>query len=219
MNTLDKIAKLESEVSLLKQMIATVPADSQMLSSVNQGLSNLAQNQKQNVERTNQIFTMIGEKQDLVVQRIMAIEQTIASLGKMLTATLSELADNHELNYNNVSARVRKYDESQEQERVRQLVQFGSIQAVEEVSDKSLIVVSQKFNAKETGEETTVAEYRVYEVNSPLNSKEEVSKYVGKRSGDSVTVELEDGTLTTTILEVYSQTEVDIKQNVEDSVS
>jgi hypothetical protein len=219
MNTLDKIAKLESEVSMIKQLIASVPSDAQTLSSVNQNVAILAQNQKENAEKTNKIFSMVGQKQDLVVQRIMSIEQAIASLGKMLQAVLGELSDNHNLSYDNVQTRIRKYDESQEAVRIKQMLEFGSIKKVEEVSADSTVVVAQSFALKGTGQVSTVAEYRVYELSSPLNSKEDVDLLVGKKVGDVVTTELADGTLSTTILEIYQQNEVNINENVQDSVS
>lgn len=209
MNTLEKISKLESKMGAVEQLVSNLASLPTAMGNVNETVARLAANQKHNAERTNQIFSAVGEKQDHVVQRIMAIEQSFAALAKTLNAVVSELEESKAINSNSVMRRIRLADEAAEKVRMETMVKFGALQASELVSATSLLVVSQSLESADGKTGETIADYRVYELTSPLNEKELVDQFVNKKAGETVIIAQENGTvLKTTILEVYEHTQM-----------
>ena len=106
--------------------------------------------------------------------------------------------------------RCRKADEKQEKERVTEMLKLKVIVATDktEVGPRgSLAVISQTFTAKD-GKVDIVAEYRALELTSASVVDEMKETYTGKVVGDVVELNLPDGILRTTILEIYKYVEV-----------
>lgn len=185
MNTLDKITKLESKLNALEKMM-------QAMGEANRQLT----------DRTGQVLNDTAQKQDLVISKIMSIEQSFATLAKTLNAVVSELDETGKINSNNVVKRIRDMDEYAEAERVRSMLNAGAIAPADLVSENSMLVVAQNLK-KQDGEEITVATYRVYELTSPLQTKETVDMFVGKKEGDVVEITTEHGLLSNKIIAIY----------------
>lgn len=202
MNTLEKVSKLEAKISVLETMV-------QNLVSSNGSLEKLNLLEKQNRE----IFAIISEKQDLIVNRIMSIEQSFAAMAKTVNAVIQELEESSTLNSNNVMKKIRAMDERAEKERVKTMLEVGAIEATTLINENSMLAVSQTFHSEGQASEL-VSEYRVYELNSPLNTKETVEAFTGKSVGDVVEITVPEGKIATTIVEVYNYKKME-SQNLE----
>lgn len=202
MNTLDKISKMEAKLGVLETMV-------QNLLPSNNNMDKLSLLEKQNRE----IFGIISEKQDLVVNRIMSIEQSFAAMAKTLNAVIQELEANNAINSSNVMNRIRLMDEKAEQDRVQTMLGAGAIEETEVINENSMLVVSQTLQ-REGQMLETISDYRVYELNSPLNSKETIDAFLGKTAGNVVEITINEGTIFTTILKVYDYKKMEA-QNIE----
>jgi hypothetical protein len=203
MSTLQKISDLEQKLSVFETLATTMPKVVQDMTRINSDLAQVSQAIKlvseNNIKRTNDLAQM----DNMVITRLMGLEQSYASLSKTLAAIISELSDSKVLNQNAVMVRLRKSDEAADKARIEQLIELKMISPSEEVSQDSLIVVSQEFNLK-SGETDLVAEYRSFELSSPMVEEEVKKSYIGKKIGEVVELSLEEGTLKTKILETYN---------------
>jgi hypothetical protein len=152
----------------------------------------------------------LSQMDNMIVTRLMGLEQSYASLSKMFSAVVSELSDNNRLDQKSVLERCRKGDEALEKQRVEEMLKLKVIEPTDkvEVGPKgSLIVLSQKFtNLK--GEVDIVAEFRALEMNNPQIDEKTKADYQGRVSGEDVELNLPDGVLRTTIQQIYKYVEV-----------
>ena len=111
-------------------------------------------------------------------------------------------------------SRVRKYDESQERERIATLVQMKVLAPSEAIDKDSTVVVEQNHMTAD-GIGKLLAEYRVVEMSNPLNGEETQQKFAGKKVGDVIESSLEGGTLFTKVIEVYASQTVTGGENTE----
>lgn len=185
MNTLDKILNIEAKTNSNEKSVA-------MLEGALRDI----------VAETGRALNAVVQKQDLVVNKIMAIEQSLASLAKTVTAMAMELEESGHLSSDKVYERMRLFDENEEKTRVSKMIGAGAIKKVDLVGENSILVVSQKVKLPDESIKN-IADYRVYELTSPFNDKKTIELFVGKVTGDVVEITSENGLLSTTILEVY----------------
>lgn len=209
MNTLQKVAELEQEVSLLKQKLAvfetlavSMPKAIQDIGRINQDIDTLSKGIQNVVNGVSKRTADLSMMDNMIITRLMGLEQSSAALSKTIACVVSELSDTKVLDQVAVMTRMRKSDEEAEKSRVQQLLSLKVVKESEETVKDSMIVVAQNFTDKD-GKTDVIAEYRTYELSSPELSEEERQKYVGRRVGDVVELNLEDGVLKTTILQVY----------------
>jgi hypothetical protein len=210
MNTLQKIADLETAVANLaaKQQMFEVLASG--VPTLKQEIGSVTNDQRQIIKAVEGLIHGVNKKtsdlagmDNMLVTRLMGLEQSYASLSKTLGAIVSELSDSKILNQESVMARLRKGEEAADKERTEQMVQLKVLQEAPEILPDSLIVVAQTYTDKE-GKVDLIAEYRSMELSSPMIDEETRKNYVGKKANDVVELNLEDGVLKTTILQVYS---------------
>lgn len=210
MNTLQKVAESEARINVLEKKLAVfevlatgMPQVTQEVGRLNGDIATLSQSIKNIVDGINKKTKDLSEMDNMVITRLMGLEQSYASLSKTLAAIVSELSDSKVLNQESVMVRLRKSDEAADRDRTAQMVQLKVIQEVEEVVPDSLVAISQTFTDKE-GKVDVVTDYRTMEIGSPMIDEETRKNYVGKRASDVVELNLEDGVLKTTILQVFS---------------
>jgi DNA-directed RNA polymerase subunit H (RpoH/RPB5) len=186
MNTLDKVLTLETKVTDMQSALGNFQVQAQQVI---------------------QILNANMQKQDLVVNRLMSIEQSFAAMAKTMNAIVQELEETKVLNSSSVMKRIRTMDESAEKARVSAMLEHKAIQKAEVITENSMLVTSQIIK-KQDGQTEVVAEYRVFELSSPMHDKEVVQKFIGKSVGDVVEITTSDATLCTTILEAYDHVQM-----------
>jgi len=161
----------------------------------------------------------------MAMNKIVGIEQSVASLGKTLTAVTEELAETETLNSMNVMIRLRRSEDESSRSNVESLLSQDIIEVSDVVSDDSLVALEQKIINMDSGESTVLAEYNLIGMASPVTSVVWKDSLLGKSVGDTVkgTNEgAEDELLT--VIAIYSVKEKEVigdstKQENQQSVS
>jgi hypothetical protein len=217
MNTLQKVAEMEEKIATIEQKFTTfqilaigMPKLVQEVTSIRGDIATLTKALTNIHDAVQKRTSDLGQMDNMIVTRLMGMEQSFASISKMFSAVVSELSDSKALNQRSVMERCRKNDEAAEKERVEQMIQLKVIEPTDktEVGPKgSLMVLSQTFTSKE-GLVDIVAEYRALELANPQIDEQSKVDYNGKSVGDVVELNLEDGVLKTTILQIYKYVEI-----------
>lgn len=205
-----KMATIESKLTVFQSLATGMPKLVQEVTSIRADIATLTKAIQNVVEGVQKRTGDLSQMDNMMMTRIMGMEQSFASLSKMFSAVVSELSDAKVLNQGAVLERIRKADETQEKQRVEEMLQLKVIEKSDktEVGPKgSLIVLSQNFTDKE-GKVDIVAEYRALELSRPEIDEKTKADYAGKSVGDVVELNLEEGVLRTTILEIYKYVEV-----------
>ena len=145
----------------------------------------------------------------MLAQRTMAAEEAVTSLGKVMSALVSELNDAKLVNQKAILTRIRLADEAGEKERIKYMEQVNAIKESSEATSNSILIVSQTVTSKD-GLTETVSDYRTIELSAPQNGDEIAKEFVGKKVGDVVEYkgEAEGGTLYTKIDKIYEFVQV-----------
>ena len=150
------------------------------------------------------------------VQTSMAIEQTIMSLAKTVSAVVTELQENKIIDSSAVMRRIRKSDEASDRERVKAMVDQKVIKATDVVTSGSLVVIKQgALEISSQGSRSVdITDYRTIEMPSTLVNDDTRKILLDKKVGETVEVkrDVTEGittVLTATILEVYELMEGD----------
>jgi hypothetical protein len=190
------------------EILATaMPSVQQELGRINTDIATVGQSIKNVVDGINKKTKDLAEMDNMVITRLMGLEQSYGSLAKTLGAIVSTLSDAGTLDQSSVMLRLRKSDEAADKARTDQMVQLKVLKESQEVQSDSFIVVSQTFTNK-LGAVDVVSEYRSMEFGSPTIDEETKSQYVGKTVNDVVELNLDDGVLQTKILQIYSYVQV-----------
>lgn len=202
---IERLDKVESQVKSLNMILKDVP---NMIQTVNEQTSQITQNHNNIIklaQDTSKGLKSHEEFMQTLVNRQISTEQSYAALAKTVNGVVKALTDAGLIKSEDVLTNIRKYDESQEKERIKQMLGFNAITAADVTTEESLVVVEQQFISQD-GLSTTIAEYRIVEVSSPLNETKEgdVNQFLGKVVGDVVDTALPDGTLKTKIVEIYA---------------
>lgn len=188
MSTLDKILKLEEQIESLKSNPQGVSTD-----DFNKSMTSIQNN-----------FKVISDKQNYFVERLLALEQTFASLAKMLQAIGTELEDKKVIKSDDVVSRIREMDETAEREQLESMISSGQIQPVEVSDNESIVVTSQTIEDGQGQSSNKVSDFRVFHLSAPIFTEDVVQKLSGLKVGDEVKESLQDGTvLVTKVSAIY----------------
>lgn len=216
LNKLDKMSqeqhKLSSSVRAMEIAFADVTTVKQEIGNAMQSLEAMqGQNQKL-VTDVNARFEGIFQYSQDMLRRQMALEQSLTSLAKTITALSEELSSrlpNGDDFGTAVVARIRKMDERAEQARVQHLLQLKVIEEAQESGGESLVVVSQEYIPAQ-GAAEVVGDYIVLEMPSDGLSKEIKDMFKGKRVGDVVSDQQRDasgnavGEIRSTVKQIFN---------------
>lgn len=142
--------------------------------------------------------------------RLASSEQSFSSIAKLIKALAEELIEAKLITDVQVTDRIAKNNEEDEAEKVTKMIEQGFIRPASEVSESSLIAVSQKQIISDNGttKEKKLTGYRIVEMTSPHNSPELKKDIIGKKVGDTIIVARDgDGPKTSvidlTVLAIY----------------
>lgn len=214
MNTLERLDKLEAKFANVEKLAADLPAMQQTVNDLTKQVKSLFDGLTSLVNKSNAAFTNHEEFMQALVNKNLAVEQSLAAIGKTLNGAVQELVALKLIDGNNVMTRVRHYDEEQERERIKTLVQLKMLTPSEAIDKDSTVVVEQVHVAQD-GMTKTLAEYRVVEMSNPLNGEDTQKKFAGKKVGNVIESALEGGTLRTKVIEVYASQTVTGSENTE----
>ncbi len=202
MNSLQKIADLEGKLAVLERMVVGVPKLLQDYTRLSDDVKQINQACRNLIDVINKRTGDLANMDNIVITRQMALEQSLASLSKTCAAMVSELSDTKVLNQEAVMERIRKSEEDSDKKRIEQMEKQKIITPAEAAKADSMLIIAQTFTAKD-GKVDLVSEFRSSDLSNPELDEETRKNYVGKRSGDVVELNLDDGVLKTTILQVY----------------
>jgi hypothetical protein len=217
MNTLQQVADMAEKIKTIEQkfiifqtLAVGMPKLVQEVTTTRGDIATLTKAIQNVHDAVKKRTGDLSQMDNMIVTRLMGLEQSYASLSKMFSAVVSELSDNERLDQKSVLERCRKGDEALEKQRVEEMLKLKVIEPTDkvEVGPKgSLIVLSQKFT-NTNGIVDIVAEYRALEMANPQIDEKTKADYNGKVSGETVELNLPDGVLRTTIQQIYKYVEV-----------
>lgn len=217
MNALQKIAELESKLTMLEKMAVGMPKMIQDFTRLSDDVRQMNQGVKNLIDIINKRTGDLAQVDNIIITRQMSLEQSLASLSKTCAAMVQELSETKVLNQQNVMERIRKSEEESDKARVDKMVSQKVLSAIDEVKADSLLVVAQTFVPKNGDPVDVVSEYRSSDLSSPEIDEETRKTYVGKRAGDVVELNLDDGVLKTTVLQIYDYVKVYAESKGEDA--
>jgi hypothetical protein len=225
MNTLQKLADIETKVGnietklkLFESLAVGQPKLAQEVGNIKMDLNTINKAVKNIADAVSVRTKNLNDMDNMIITRLMGMEQAYASLSKTIACVLGELADSNVLNQKNVMKRIQKHDEQADREQVEGMLKLKVIEPGEKIENDSLIVVSQTFFPKEEGKEPyIVAEYRSLNLANPEVGTDQKENYIGKAANDVVDLNLPDGMLKTTVLQIYNYVKVYAKGEGEDT--
>ena len=230
MNTLQKITDIEAQIENLNAKLKTfeilvthVPNLSQDIGYVKQDIQQLSDAIKNVVNTVTKRTKDLGDMDNMIITRMMGLEQSYSSIAKTLTAVVSELSDSKVLDQSAVMTRIRKGEENLDKQRIANMLQMKIIQPIEVVAKDSLIVISQVFIA-EDGSKDTICDYASYELSNTDLKESDRANYINKSSGAEFLIPVAAtennvaGNLRTTIQCIYEFVQVYANKDVNESV-
>lgn len=218
MNTLErlddiekKVAEMLGKVTLASQLAALHPQLKQEIGSVRAFSEKVFGNQNAIVQQFNEALTKSMNYAQFSTQRSMGVEQSVTSLAKTAHAMVAILSEANLVEDfgKKVMQRIRDNDEKAESDRIESMLTQGTIKSSEVSDASSLVVVSQDFlpkkeDDKDQAPSENIANYRVVELPSEMIPKDVRDKMTGKKVGDQIPLEEEDGVSTMTIKAIYN---------------
>jgi len=143
-----------------------------------------------------------------LAQRLMSMEQTIASVAKTMAALITELEEAKVITDKGVMSKIRKMDDEASQGRVTELVKANIIKSTETVDATSLVVVTQHI-LELNGNLEEISGYRIVEMPGQNTPEEVRQDFLGKKIGDKVEMPSgsTDRTVIVTVKEIYNVVE------------
>ncbi|NBP13506.1 hypothetical protein EBU95_03790 [bacterium] len=147
-----------------------------------------------------------------LLEQNMALEQSVISLGKLITAFTKVLVNHGLINDKEVMAELRSLDEANEKEKIESLKSSGLLQQAESVSEESLVILKHEVES-ESGK-SLVSSYRPVQVSDLPKEDDARSKILGLKVGESFKRESAEKEMSEfTVLEVYNyKKESELKQ-------
>lgn len=146
------------------------------------------------------------------IQKLTALEQSLASLAKTLAAVSVVLINNGVIKSEDVMVQLRQSEDKDQQDRVHSLLKDGVIKSEDVIGPDSLVSVSQKVVDTADGKVNVISNYTFFSVNHPSVKEDLKVKLLGKKVGETVEGKV-DGSKTELIMvkEIYSVVEKEIK--------
>lgn len=217
MNALQKLAEFEGKLAVLEKMVVGVPKIVQDFTRLSDDVKQINQACANLIEVINKRTGELAKVDNIVITRQMALEQSLASLSKTCAAMVAEMVDTKVLDQGNVMTRIRRSEEDADKERISKMIEQKVLKEAESAKADSMLIVAQKFTSNKDNSVDVVSEYRSSDLSSPEIDEETRKNYVGKRAGDVVELNLEDGVLKTTIVQVYDYVQVYADSKGEDA--
>lgn len=215
MNALNKLLELEAKIGALEEMAVGMPKLVQDFTRLSDDVKQLNKACENLIAVINKRTGDLAQVDNIVITRQMALEQSLASLSKTAAAMVAELSETKVLDQEAVMTRMRKSDEEADKSRVAKMIEQKVLKEADEITADSFIVVSQQFTFKD-GKVDIVADFRSYDMTNPEIDEETKKSYVGKRKSDVIELNLDDGVLRTTVLQVYDYVQVYAESKGED---
>jgi hypothetical protein len=144
--------------------------------------------------------------QEIVAQRILGFEQASASLGKIVSALTKVLIDTGVTTDSQIYKAILKVEEEQDRREVEVLLSHNVVEAVDTVSEKSVVVVSQEV----VGEPESKIDYRLHKIMDGSAPEAFVQDILGRKVGETLQINMaEDKVLLVVVKEIYSLKEVE----------
>lgn len=170
-------------------------------------LEQIQQSSERSEAALNAVNSVI-QSLERTTQRTLAVEQTSVAHGKLLLALVrvglkKGLFDDAEIQQESTLIR-----EEEDTERVQGLLEEGTIEARDFVSEGSILVVSQR-HLQKTGAVVTLTNYRLLSADDRNMSEELRSSLKDKKVGDSINSgEDQNGQYVFSILAIYNVKEI-----------
>jgi len=174
---------------------------------------------KQSVMTLTQQMTMVGNRlsqpdpmMQMIAQKSIGIEQSVASMGKTMGAMAEELTETGVLDGTAVMVRIRRTEDDNAKNQVLNLKKEEIIEESDEVGERSLVVISQEVENSKTETTTVISEYNLIGMNSPAVNQVWKGVLLGKKVGETVKgIENSDETEILTVKEIYELSEKNVE--------
>jgi len=153
------------------------------MASTLERLQVLEEQMQQVVQRLSQPDSMV----QMLMNKTIGIEQSVASLGKTLSAVAEELTETDVMSSVGVMARLRKNEDETSRQNVKALLGSETIEPTDTVTLSSLVALEQKIINTATGKVDIISEYNLVGMNSAVIEPVWRDALQGKTVGDTVT--------------------------------
>jgi hypothetical protein len=204
MSQTDTLVKLEESVFEVKAKNTVLEGKTSSLQSNVQELTTKVDTTDQKVSN---LATNAQSALKAIVDQNLALEQTVISLGKLLTAFTKVLVKHKLIEDNEIMAELRAIDEANEKEKMESLKSSGLLVDTTESSEESVLILKHEVSTAQGT--VTVSNYRPVQISEVPKEDALRPKLLGLKAGDTFTneVELKDGkkeTSSFTVLNVYN---------------
>jgi len=204
MSQTDVLVKLEESVFEVKSKNTVLEGKTSSLQSNVQELTTKVDTTDKKVAN---LATNAQSALKAIVDQNLALEQTIISLGKLITAFTKVLVKHKLIEDGEIMSELRAIDENNEREKLESLKSSGLLEDSETSNEESVLVLKHEV-ATEQGN-VTVSNYSPVQLSEIPKEDATRAKLLGLKIGDRFTkeVELKDGNKETsqfTVLHVYS---------------
>jgi hypothetical protein len=183
MSTLDRIEKIEQDIKKLAEEVKSF-SESKL---------------QEGVQAANQVA-------EIAAQRVLALEQASAALGKTMAGLVKELHLTGVIDQEKIMDHIRDIDDGGDKEKIQSLLKAKCIARGDVVTPESLVVTSNSFiNSKDPTKSGVRRQYCLVELPLPVVSPQLRKDLTGRKIGDAVPVSKTDsGVLVMTIKEIYN---------------
>lgn len=204
MSQTDNLVKLEESVFEVKAKNTVLEGKT---SSLQTNVQELTTKVDSTDKKVSNLATNAQSALKAIVDQNLALEQTVISLGKLLTAFTKVLVKHKLIEDGEIMTELRAIDENNEREKLESLKSSGLLQDAESSTEESVLVLKHEVNTE--GGTVNVSNYRPVQISEIPKEDALRPKLLGLKVGNQFTneVELKDGKKETshfTVLHVYS---------------
>jgi hypothetical protein len=204
MSQTDNLVKLEESVFEVKAKNTVLEGKT---SSLQTNVQELTTKVDSTDKKVSNLATNAQSALKAIVDQNLALEQTVISLGKLLTAFTKVLVKHKLIEDGEIMTELRVIDENNEREKLESLKSSGLLEDSETSTEESVLVLKHEVNT-ESGM-VMVSNYRPVQLSEIPKEDSLRVKLLGLKVGNQFTneVELKDGKKETshfTVLHVYS---------------
>lgn len=206
MTTQEMLAKHDKTIKALESQLSTLSQ------SVENHTQTINQINSQNNNKFNAVKTTLEELttiHQLLAHRLLALEQSMLSSVKILTAVIEDLKSKEIINTTEIMNRVRLADEEKARKEIDSLTKAGLLAPTECISSQELIIVVAQTQILSDGAQKVLSEYRIVDLKSPTLDGDTIGLLMNKKVGDEVSKTDSSGnTLVTKVVAIYEAKEV-----------
>lgn len=197
----EMLLKLEESVFEAKAKVTVLEGK---LASLQASLGSQPQAKDEELEKkVDTIATNTQKALKTLLDQNLALEQSVISLGKLITAFTKVLVNHGLINDKEVMSELRNLDEANEKEKIESLKSSGLLLQAESVSEESLVIL--KHEVESEGAKSLVSSYRPVQVSNLPKEDDARSKIVGLKVGESFKRKSAENEMSEfTVVEVYN---------------